>query len=142
MQVQDMIAGGENRARWTDEDGEKALEAIHAQRTINEVVKHHRNNQQAHGSGSAHSKAARNNEDAETEDALNAGSSEADAVARLAAAEAAKCGYTRRQYRTRCRQFRKVRLRTPPLAQSLGKLNYDSSNLVSPLKTLRSCCVR
>lgn len=95
-----MIRGGGNRARWTDEDGEKALEAINAQRAVTEIVKHHRQQTSATGSKLK-----------DKEGQLQSKPCNEVAVARLAAAEAAKTGYTQREYRNRRRQFRKVCVR-------------------------------
>lgn len=116
FQVHDMIAGGQVRARWADEDGEKALEAIHAQRTVTDIVRHHRTAMESFAATrNSYSKSSRRSTDAPLDGAdaeLPAGSSEAGAVAKLAAAEAVKYGYTRRQYKSRRRQFRKVCLKS------------------------------
>ena len=114
VQVHDMIAGGVNRARWTRTYGDQALDAINAQRAITEIVKLHRHNQQSVRAHSSRSKAARWSEAAmaqEGDEDLEGESTEASAVAKLAAVEAGKCGYTRRQLKNRQRQFRKVRSR-------------------------------
>jgi hypothetical protein len=106
-----MIAGGVSRGRWTDDDGRKALEAIHAQRTVNEIVNHRRNRLQSTTARHFRPKAIMRSADAAVhvaEGSLHVGSSEARVVAKLAAVDAATCGYTRKQYKTRRRQFRKV----------------------------------
>lgn len=130
-----MIAGGDNRSRWAHEDGDKALEAIHEQRAITEIVKHHRANP-CMSARSSRSKTVKFSTRAlpavpedpplEEEEPLLPRSREASAVAKLAAAEAVKCGYTRGQYNSRRRQFRKVRLRSgvrcPVVPVSIDKL--------------------
>jgi hypothetical protein len=110
-QVHDMIAGGDNRDRWTHDDGRKALQAIHAQRIINEIVNQHRNRLQSSTDTDSCLTDALRSVDAAVQAAegpVHLAAGEARALAQLAAAEVARNGYTRRQFKTRRRQFRKV----------------------------------
>jgi hypothetical protein len=114
--VHDMMAGGERRERWAEEEGARALEAIQSQRAITEIVSHHRHNLKAGTFGTHGASAARQLKRLPTatlsrfdwESGATHGSPD-EAIMRLAAAEADKGGRSHRAYRLRRRKFRKVR---------------------------------